>query len=92
MSSGIEYEGLSSSTTMSSSSSHGITKAAESTFTQTESQKITITCNNDSNGVGLWQWVVSTSDERSKANTALVVCRYGTGLWNKMPDCPYTAC
>ena len=44
-----------------------------------------------SGGVGLWQFAVYTSDEKSYTLTNHTVCRYGS-LYNHPPDCPWNAC
>ena len=42
-------------------------------------------------GVGLWQWVVASSDGNISIKTNHTVCRYGKGH-NLPPKCPWNAC
>ena len=42
-------------------------------------------------GVGLWQFVVTTSDGSLSTYTNHTVCRYGD-LYNVAPACPWNAC
>ena len=46
---------------------------------------------NDSQGTGLWQWIVSTEDYKVAAFTPHTVCRRGENAF-VAPPCPYYAC
>jgi len=53
-----------------------------------------IQCSGDAGaegGVGLWQFVVSTSDGSFSTFTNHTVCRYGD-LYNVAPACPWNVC
>lgn len=45
----------------------------------------------DSQGTGLWQWIVSTEDYKVAAFTPHTVCRRGENAFIA-PPCPYYAC
>ena len=93
MSSSFEFDGIGGSDTISESYSYQLTTATESTYSMSMSASITVTCQQTDGGqIGLWQWITESSDATSKAFTALAVCRSGDGIWNKAPECPYTAC
>ena len=88
MHAGIEFEG----TSISSEFSISLERASESTYSQSSTNKITVSCATGGVATGLWQWVTTTSSGDSKALTSLYICRTGAGLFNTMPACPFTAC
>ena len=57
----------------------------------TQAKSISCSAGDDSTGVGLWQWVVASSDGSVNVMTEHSVCRYGE-LWNTPPLCPFFAC
>ena len=65
----------------------------ERTYSYTTSVNYTITCTAkpDSPGVGLWQWVVESSDGQTSVLTPHTVCRYGE-IYSTPPACPWNAC
>jgi hypothetical protein len=44
------------------------------------------------NAVGYWVFAVTSADGSVVAKNKGGVCRYGEGLWNVGPDCPFSAC
>jgi len=94
MTSGIEFEGISESQTISEKYSYGITTDTETAYSYNIKETVTINCPDkpESEGVGLWQWVTSTNDNKGTVWSLHTVCRYGPGLYNVMPACPWNAC
>ena len=55
--------------------------------------KVNMTCTspNYQESIGVWQWVVSTSDLVYSVSTSQYICKYGVGF-DKPPQCPLGAC
>ena len=53
---------------------------------------ITTSCANDGNQASLWQWIVTDSTGDIRLQTTKTICRWGEGIWNSPPECPYPAC
>lgn len=68
----------------------------EDSYSASLSDKISFSCPEDpddpSAGVGLWQWIVESSDRKTKTYSKHWVCRTGEGRYNKAPECPWNAC
>ena len=60
--------------------------------TQYEEKTITLGCASDGRQASLWQWVVIDSTGTSRLMTTETICRFGDGLFNTPPECPYPAC
>ena len=93
MTAGINFEADYEHEAISSAYSYPILDATEHDMDFGVSEDITVTCTaqDDSAGVGLWQWVVMTADKRTQVESIHTVCRYGEN-YNKPPKCPWNAC
>lgn len=70
-----------------------VSKDVQATFGYSISNEVTLTCTmGEGYNVGLWQWVVETRSGQSSTKTLHTVCRYGDGLYNVPPACPWNAC
>jgi len=85
---GIEFE----SDTITETYAVALTQASEETYSKSNTNTISISCATGGEQTGLYQWVTETSGGESKALTALTICRTGSGVWNTMPACPWSAC
>lgn len=96
MSSGMQLEVFSASETINTSYSLAIKNDVENFYSRNYEEKITFTCERDPSdpdaGVGLWQWVVKSSDSQHKTKTNHYACRTGEGRFNRSPACPWNAC
>lgn len=95
MSESINFVAGSEESKIGTSYSLAIQNDVEDTYQYETLQTIGFTCDDiedPSEGVGLWQWVVKTSDGKTKTLTKHWVCRYGPGYYNKAPECPWNAC
>lgn len=76
---------------------HSLKVTAEDSMTKNTTVVYTIECSGDKDsksdhfGVGLWQWVTTSMDGKSRIMTPITVCRYGP-LFAQAPDCPFSAC
>lgn len=81
---------------ISTSYSTEIKHDTEDMYSHEFTDKLSFSCERDpqdpDGGVGLWQWVVESSDGKSKTYTNHYVCRTGAGRYNKSPACPWNAC
>ena len=79
--------------TISEEFSVGISRDVQASYSYDYSQDVTVECNAEkaADGVGLWQWITTTTDGSSKTYTTHSVCRYGSN-YNKSPECPWNAC
>lgn len=91
MSYGMEFAGVSESTTISESYTETIAHDAEESYTYDVSVDLEFTCTGN-DGVGLWQWVVDSADGKSGVLTGHTICRYGQDNYSKSPECPWNAC
>ena len=94
MTTGIEFEGITDSETMSESYSGQVMTDTKTSMTKDVSVNWELKCTGSegaSGGVGLWQFAVYTADENSYTLTSHTVCRYGS-LYNHPPKCPWNAC
>ena len=67
---------------------------AKSTYSMNVDEVVNVECSakpQGDDGVGLWQWVVTSEDQESSVLSVHTVCRYGTD-YNKPPKCPWNAC
>ena len=66
----------------------------QATYAYDFSTKVSTSCTEQSSegGVGLWQYVVNKNDGSGRTHTTHLICRYGPGLYNSPPACPWTAC
>lgn len=82
--------------TLGESYSNTVQTDIEDSYSHDLSIKIAFSCPEDpddpSAGVGLWQWVVESSDGKSMTYSKHWVCRTGEGRYNKSPECPWNAC
>lgn len=95
MSIGIDFLGVTGSTTVNESYSRSISQATENTYTRDYRVNVNLKCQNVKSGdpgVGLYQWVTETNTGKSKTFLPETVCRYGAAYFNKAPACPYPAC
>ena len=46
----------------------------------------------EGDGVGLWQATFDDYTSGVRLWSTIVVCRYGPNLWNRQPECPFSAC
>ena len=91
---GVEFWGMSSKVSLSTSYASSFKNTVNETTALTEKETIRYGCGNNDDGsemYGLWQWVVSTGDESWVANTKHVVCRMDTNATTP-PACPWDAC
>ena len=68
-------------------------EAAENTLSEQSTTKVTLECKtpNYKENIGVYQWVVSTSDNVYRLYTHKYLCKYGVGF-DKPPRCPLGAC
>ena len=59
---------------------------------QNTERQITLSCANDGRQTSLWQWIITDSTGQNKLLSSKTICRYGEGIWNTAPACPYAAC
>ena len=94
MNTGIEFGPFSMGETISSSMSATITTDTKSSYSYNFEETYTVNCEDlpeGESGVGLWQFMVYTNDGSGSVATNHFICRYGD-LYNKAPQCPWTAC
>ena len=94
MSMGIEFEGEGVSTEISSMYATDIETDVTTVYDESISEDQHISCTGGvgkEESVGLWQWVVSSSDETVLAKSKHTICKYGTN-YNQAPKCPENAC
>ena len=60
-------------------------------MSQGESVTREATCTG-TDGVGLWQWISTDAEGLARAASIKTVCRYGPGMYNTSPKCPWSAC
>ena len=71
-----------------------ITTDTYSSYSYDFSEDYTVNCPDlpaGESGVGLWQFVVTSSDGTATVASNHFMCRYGEN-YNKAPECPWTAC
>ena len=91
---GVDFSVSSSSVELSLGYESDLTTDTTHAMTKDSSIDLYIECTGDSGadgGVGLWQFVVTTSDGNVSTFTNHTVCRYGD-LYNVAPACPWNAC
>ena len=93
MSAGIEFLGIGASTDISAAFETGIVVDTQEEFSASVDVTYNISCSEGQvgDGVGLWQFVVESSDKSVITRTDHTVCRYGE-LYNKSPNSPWNAC
>ena len=90
---GFDFELVDVSTKISASYAEEIEQDTRTTTEMDIDKTVQVDCNDkgDTDGVGLWQWVVSSSDEESHVFSVHTICRYGSS-YNEPPKCPWNAC
>ena len=88
---GIDIDFLNES--ISESYSDTITTDTKNTYSYNFQDTVTIPCDSQkaADGVGLWQYIVTTADGTGATWTTHTVCRYGAN-YNVEPACPWNAC
>ena len=91
---GIEFAFESMTQTITESYSYGIEQDTTRNYSADITVEHTVSCTErgDRVGVGLWQWVTANHEGKNKVFSNNTVCRYGTGVYNTSPKCPWNAC
>lgn len=95
MSEEIKFGFVTESATLASSYRLEVQNDVENSYSYSIEEKISFSCpapEDPSDGVGLWQWIVKSSDGKSMTYTRHWLCRYGEGRYNVSPQCPWNAC
>jgi len=91
---GVKFDFFSSSVKMTGGYESQVKSETYHSISKDTSIEYYIECSGDpgaEGGVGLWQFVVSTSDGNLSTLTNHTVCRYGD-LYNVAPACPWNVC
>lgn len=91
---GVEFDAFSSSVKLTAAYESELTTDTTHAMSKDYSTDWSISCTGDAGaegGVGLWQYVVTTSDGSLSTFTNHTVCRYGD-LYNVAPACPWNVC
>ena len=93
MDAGISYGGISIGASTSDTQVDVISQDVQSSYSKNVNTNVTLTCDqgNGTEGVGLWQYNVATSDWKTTVYTLHTVCRYGEN-YNSPPACPWNFC
>ena len=68
-----------------------VTQDITQTYGEDFSEKVKLKCDDQTGGVGLWQWVVQSADGVSQTRSLHTICRYGDN-YDSPPKCPWNAC
>lgn len=90
---GVKFFGVRTSTAVTTGYLDVIAEDARNSYSIDTETTHRITCTEKylEPGVGLWQWVIESSDGQISVMTQHTVCRYGE-LYNTPPACPWNAC